>query len=66
MKEGLDPIAGVECYSVDRWEARVLTRHLVSSNLAETKAKDYRPISLRNCELKSDQHFMRFTMMGPV
>ena len=66
MKEGLDPIAGVECYSLDRWEAGVLMRDLVSSNLAETKAKDYRPISLRNHALRSDQHLMRFTMMGPV
>ena len=39
MEEGLDPIAGVECYSVDSWEAGVLMRYLESSNLAEIKPR---------------------------
>lgn len=66
MKEGLGTNAGVERYSGDRWDARVWRRHRVNSNLAKIEARDYRPMSLRNSELRSDPRWVRLATTGPV
>lgn len=38
----------------------------MNSNLAKIEARDYRPMSLRNSELRSDPRWVRLATTGPV